>query len=351
MQYTRNDFLFESSLSRVWSHAHKGFIMMSAYRGNNLEANKKNHLRLKSKLKDLKLGFFEIDGVYKYDNGTTESELSVFIPWNKEKYTIEEFKKIAKDLRSDFNQESVLFFNDKSEAFLLYASREDKIGSGVGYDKVASAYSKLRKGAHQGKSFVIEGVRIPSNHISAYGMLHEGIMYSHNKDSIILVKNQDGKYITLEESFDSEAYWISNSGVIIPISTFHINDIISNPSKYGYTDNIIDNIYKKYDEKKGFEGKAREEIMKNLIDKGWIRLRLNKKQYSWTIQLNRLDNKKKDYLQKWAENIINTKYKNTSVVILTNTNTVNKSLVGISRDELYEGLQIPEKRAQLIFEK
>jgi len=78
-----------------------------------------------------------------------------------------------------FNQESVLFKYPDSDgdAVLIYASREERIGSNVGYDKISFVYSKIRKGSHQGKSFVIECVCEPSNHISAMGFQSQGIFF------------------------------------------------------------------------------------------------------------------------------------------------------------------------------
>jgi len=178
--YDRGESLFEVSLSRVWTHGKKGFIMISAYRGDNQEKNNKNHDQLKKRLKKEKMGFFEIDGIYKYDDGHTESELSVFIPFNQKVMTLDEFKVFAKTLGKDFNQESVLLKlpdDEGGDAILVYQNKEISIGSKVGFDKIGDAYSKLRTGSHKDRSFVIEGVRIPSNHISAYGFKSEGILF------------------------------------------------------------------------------------------------------------------------------------------------------------------------------
>jgi len=142
-------YLFESSLGRIWQHSKSGFILMSAFRGSDIEKNMSSHKQLKSILKSKKLGFFEVNGVYKYDNGETENELSVFIPYRKDKYSFDEFIVIGKELRKKFNQESILISDDKEKVFLQYSSKQEVIGNKVGVDKVGFAYSQLRKGSHK----------------------------------------------------------------------------------------------------------------------------------------------------------------------------------------------------------
>jgi hypothetical protein len=174
--------LYEHSLASVWRHSYKGFFMMSAFKGTfSEEENLKRHEHLKSLLRNSGLGYFEVDGVYKYEDGHTESELSVFVPLNPS-MSFDEFKKIAVNLGKEFNQESVLVkYPDeggKGKATLAFSDgREIEIGEKVGYDKIADAYSRLRKGSHKGRTFILEGVRVPSNHINAYQLKAEGILF------------------------------------------------------------------------------------------------------------------------------------------------------------------------------
>lgn len=176
--FTRLD---EMAIGRVWQHAQKGFILMSAFRGSDLEINLAKHKKLKNELRGLDLGFAEIDGTYVYDDGTRESELSVFIPFRPEIYDFEEFVKIGKYLGKKNQQESVLVKYPDSlggKAVLVYPSgKEEVIGTNVGFDKVSSAYSKLRKGKHKGRSFILEGLRVPTNHIDAMSMKNERSMF------------------------------------------------------------------------------------------------------------------------------------------------------------------------------
>jgi len=96
------------------------------------------------------------------------------------------------------------------------------------------------------------------------------------------------------------AFFISPYGDIIVSHEKHINIIISNPEKFGITTDYIIDTYKKYNEKIGTEGQAREEIILNLVNQGWIRLRYYRNQY-WTINIGRLSTKVKDYLYDFSK--------------------------------------------------
>jgi len=64
----------------------------------------------------------------------------------------------------------------------------------------------------------------------------------------------------------AEAYWISPQGEIYPVKITHIRFILDNPDMFKTTKIDLLEIYKKYNEKIGWEGKAREEIMTKIID-------------------------------------------------------------------------------------
>jgi hypothetical protein len=99
------------------------------------------------------------------------------------------------------------------------------------------------------------------------------------------------------------AFWISPRGEIISSGINHIDTVISNSNKFGFTEDEIRKTYEKYGEILTQEGKAREEIIKKLIDKGWIRIRRYPNKF-WSININRLNKKNKDFIQDWAEKIL-----------------------------------------------
>jgi hypothetical protein len=99
------------------------------------------------------------------------------------------------------------------------------------------------------------------------------------------------------------AYWISQRNEVIPVRLSHIQSVIQYPSKFGYKKQKIVSVYKKYREKLGTEDKAREEIIRELVCMGWIRLRRYTNKY-WSITISELNKKNKEMLKKWASKML-----------------------------------------------
>ena len=108
----------------------------------------------------------------------------------------------------------------------------------------------------------------------------------------------------LKEIVGTVAYWVSPRGEILPVKTNHVDIVIQHPKKFGMTTDKIREIYDKYDEHIGQEGKAREEIILYLLDKGFIRIRRYKNSYS--LNVSRMTKKVKDVLFDWANKLLNT---------------------------------------------
>jgi hypothetical protein len=98
------------------------------------------------------------------------------------------------------------------------------------------------------------------------------------------------------------AHWINPEGKAHGVTSSHIKNIIKNPSYFSLTKEKIDQTYSKYNEPMGLEGKARNEIMTDLLQNGWIRIRKNRNSY--TAQLLTLDDKSKIYLQQFTSKMI-----------------------------------------------
>lgn len=109
------------------------------------------------------------------------------------------------------------------------------------------------------------------------------------------------KYI--KEVSNTIAFWISRKGEVVPVTTNHIATVIENPSKFGVTTEYIEDLYAKYGESMGQEGKAREEIIVKLIKDGWIRVRRYRNQ-GWSINIPKMTKKVKDILFDFANKII-----------------------------------------------
>ena len=108
-------------------------------------------------------------------------------------------------------------------------------------------------------------------------------------------------YIT-EASIDA-AFFISPYGDIITADISHIATVIKYPKKFGVTKEYIERIYNKHNEKLGTEGNAREEILKELMSDGWIRIRRYPNKF-WSVQVNKVNKKVKDYLYDWSKKIL-----------------------------------------------
>lgn len=104
-----------------------------------------------------------------------------------------------------------------------------------------------------------------------------------------------------------ESYFISPFGEIIRTPTTHIATVISNPEKFGFNRDIIDFIYKQYNERLGQEGKAREQILMSLFDNGWIRIRRYGDAF-WSINVNSLTSRIRSFLNKWAKAMLSGKF-------------------------------------------
>lgn len=141
----------------------------------------------------------------------------------------------------------------------------------------------------------------------------------------------------------SNAQWISPRGKIIDVGTNHIAMIIKHPNKFGYTKQNIEKFYKKYKEPIGLEGKAREEIIKDVVKSGWIRTRKYDRQGYWSVTINTLDKRTKDVLWQWANKTKKDKFMSVQIVPIGKGNVIsNYDVDDISNDilvkESYENM-------------
>lgn len=113
------------------------------------------------------------------------------------------------------------------------------------------------------------------------------------------------------------AYWLHTSGKLIEVPRTHIVTIREKPNLFKLKLKDIDAVFDKYGEKYNVEGKARKEIMVDLIKKGWIRLRKHIRSGTWYANVNKLDNKNMKAIQKWMGEMIAAgyEYKSTPIII------------------------------------
>jgi hypothetical protein len=145
----------------------------------------------------------------------------------------------------------------------------------------------------------------------------------------------------------SVAYWINPYGKILDISNSkHITQVIRQPEKFGIRKDDVISTYKKYGEPVGVEGKAREELMLKILDKGFIRIRLYPNKY-WSVNVKRWDRRTKKALSKWAEKAKDDKFagKYMDVKIVTDNSVISDYNVNdlYLEKHLFEGEEFFEK--------
>lgn len=102
------------------------------------------------------------------------------------------------------------------------------------------------------------------------------------------------------EKTNYDAYWINPEGEITGAPVKHILQVLHYPDYFGYTLDGVQNRFKKFGERLGWEGRAREEIFKELFTKGWIRVRKNK-DHSISIQTGKYSETEKKYVAELAK--------------------------------------------------
>ena len=90
-----------------------------------------------------------------------------------------------------------------------------------------------------------------------------------------------------------DAYWVSSSGKVYDVGVSHIDEIFKKPERFKMDRKYLEEIYKKFNEPIGMEGKAREEIMIEAMKRGWIRVRTDMRSQDLILQVWRLDERTK----------------------------------------------------------
>jgi len=99
-------------------------------------------------------------------------------------------------------------------------------------------------------------------------------------------------------------YWLKETTVyntlIVDIGFHsHIRYLIRNHSAFQISKATIEKTYAKYNERMGFEGRAREELIINALTNEWIRVRHHLSPYDhWIIQCDDLT-KRKTTIRQW----------------------------------------------------
>ena len=101
----------------------------------------------------------------------------------------------------------------------------------------------------------------------------------------------------------NNGYWIKNKLIVDVSNSTHINYIMDYPEDFNLTKDYISSLYKKYNEKIGTEGKAREEIIRKVSELGWIRVRhyvINHEEY-WSLQFDVYNERNRKTIRNFIE--------------------------------------------------
>ena len=149
----------------------------------------------------------------------------------------------------------------------------------------------------------------------------------------------------IKEVIGTTAFWITPKGETVEVNRTHIQTVIDHPKKFGLTTDKIKSVYDKYNEPVGQEGKAREEIMVDLIKKGYLRVRRYGRE-GYSINIPKMTKKIKDILFDFANKMLTTgvagykekdKYQEVHIIGLNAPVNIFMSLFDIAQDKLYEG--------------
>jgi hypothetical protein len=104
-------------------------------------------------------------------------------------------------------------------------------------------------------------------------------------------------------------FWILLDGSIVT-ATRHIAAVIESPETFGESQHTIEKTFRDTGEQVSshWEGKAREEVLRRVIGRNYIRIRKNifRNNQSYSCQLHEITPKRRDAIRKWARIVIAT---------------------------------------------
>jgi len=112
-------------------------------------------------------------------------------------------------------------------------------------------------------------------------------------------------------AINSKAFWISPVGKILPVRNKHITDILRDPEKFGVENNYVRHKYREHGERTGWEGKARREIMRTVINRGWTRARYFHSKSTgeyWSVETKSDKRRFMGNIWHWSVNLYQGKY-------------------------------------------
>ncbi len=100
-----------------------------------------------------------------------------------------------------------------------------------------------------------------------------------------------------------KAYFISLEGHVRRVRSSHIVAMVEDPDAFGTTWAKIQAVYAERGEAVGVEGEARAIILKELLAKGWVRIREHVNR-QWSVEFDRATPKVKSFARRWARGVL-----------------------------------------------
>jgi len=164
----------DESLARVYQHfnSDRPIGLMSAFRGEYpLEENTKRNYKLAKLVRSAGYGFVWVDGTFIENKGKSNeehvSEVSLMIVGkNGQEGLKEDLVRWARQ----FDQDAVVFKPESEQKIAYLIGQRGEILDTMRnqkFDRIATVYTRLRRGNHAGRTFVLEGVRDQKGFASA----------------------------------------------------------------------------------------------------------------------------------------------------------------------------------------
>lgn len=113
------------------------------------------------------------------------------------------------------------------------------------------------------------------------------------------------EYSIRRGSMDGIAFFISPDGHIVDVPRTHIARIIDDPQLFGLTREEIEQVFQQFDEPLYTEANARQEIMRQVLGRGWIRVRERVgREGHWMVQFDRWSADVHRRVKQWARKML-----------------------------------------------
>ena len=146
------------------------------------------------------------------------------------------------------------------------------------------------------------------------------------------------------------AYWISPTGKIIDAEISHINYVFKNPEKFNLTRKYIEKVYKKTNEPIGWDGFAKDNLVREILKLGWIRARYYDKG-GWTIQAQNLNKKTKDNIWDFVEMLFSKnkigRYTDIKIDDISKGASIASSGEEVLKGQFYEAKQFKNEKKKI----